>query len=80
MLVTIAVLISMVTVVPVLAASPADGIVVEGIRVPGVSLDDSRAQVEAAWGQPYLCKNMRHYYGRLGFKASAISMWTAEVV
>jgi hypothetical protein len=65
-LLTIAVMISLVTAVPVLAAAPAQGTVIEGESVPGVALGDSRAQVEAAWGQPYLCQNMSYYDGRQG--------------
>lgn len=42
--------------VPALAEPPAEGIVVEGERVPGIELGFSRAQVEAAYGQPYYCQ------------------------
>lgn len=66
MILTIAVLVSLVTVLPVLAATPAEGVVVEGESVPGVALNDTRAQVEAAWGQPYSCQNMSYYDGRQG--------------
>jgi hypothetical protein len=37
------------------AAAPAEGTVVEGVSVPGVALGDTRAMVEAAYGQPYYC-------------------------
>jgi hypothetical protein len=37
------------------ADAPASGVVVEGQSVPGVDLGDTRAQVEAAWGQPDRC-------------------------
>jgi hypothetical protein len=49
-----------------LAAAPAEGIVVEGQSVPGVALGDSRAQVEAAYGQPESCHNLGYYDGRQG--------------
>lgn len=49
-----------------LAAAPAEGIVVEGQSVPGVALGDSRAQVEAAYGQPVKCTDMGYYDGRKG--------------
>jgi hypothetical protein len=49
-----------------LAAAPAEGIVVEGQSVPGVALGDSRAQVEAAYGQPASCEDMSYYDGRRG--------------
>ena len=51
----IATLISTVMTTPVLADAPAEGTVVEGLSVPGVSLGDTRAQVEAAYGPPYYC-------------------------
>jgi hypothetical protein len=40
--------------------------VVEGQRVPGFALGDSRAQVETAYGQPASCQNMGYYGGRVG--------------
>lgn len=52
--------------VPALAVAPAEGLVVEGQSVPGVNLGDSRAQVEAAYGQPESCQNMGYYDGRQG--------------
>ncbi|HEY5730634.1 MAG TPA: DUF4148 domain-containing protein [Anaerolineales bacterium] len=44
-----------VAVTPVFAAAPAEGTVVEGISVPGVALGDTRAQVQAAYGDPFSC-------------------------
>ena len=41
---------------PVLADVPAEGIVEEGVGVPGIELGFSRAQVEAAYGEPYYCQ------------------------
>jgi hypothetical protein len=38
--------------IPVLAAAPADGIIVEGERVPGIALRFTRAQVEGVYGAP----------------------------
>jgi hypothetical protein len=49
-----------------LAVAPAQGIVVEGQSVPGVALGDSRAQVEAAYGEPASCTNLSYYDGRQG--------------
>jgi hypothetical protein len=57
MLLTIAVMISLVTVVPVLAAAPAEGTVVEGESVPGIALGFTRAQVEAAYEEPDSCQS-----------------------
>jgi hypothetical protein len=42
---------------PVLAAAPAEGVVVEGASVPGIALGFSRAQVQAAYGQPSSCQS-----------------------
>ena len=52
--------------VPVIAAAPPEGVVVEGQSVPGVTLGDSRAQVEVAYGHPDSCQNMGYYDGRQG--------------
>jgi hypothetical protein len=52
--------------VPVLAVAPAEGLVVEGQSVPGFDLGDSRALVEAAYGEPASCENMGYYDGRQG--------------
>lgn len=41
-----------------LAAAPGTGVVVEGASVPGVALGDTRAQVEAAYGQPRYCQSV----------------------
>jgi hypothetical protein len=58
---------ALVTVIPTLADAPATGTVVEGVSVPGgVTLGDTRAQVEAKWGEPYICKDMVHFDGRRG--------------
>ena len=56
----------LVTALPVLAAAPADGVVVEGERVPGAALGDSREQVDASFGQPVSCQNLPYYDGRQG--------------
>ena len=42
---------------PVQAAAPADGLVLEGHSVPGLALGDSRAQVEGAYGPPDSCQS-----------------------
>jgi hypothetical protein len=49
--------VSLAATVPALADAPAVGSVVAGESVPGVALGDSRAQVEAAYGQPYYCQS-----------------------
>jgi hypothetical protein len=46
---------SLAVALPAFAAAPATGTVVEGERVPGVALGDTRAQVQAAYGDPYSC-------------------------
>lgn len=57
----------LVTVIPALADAPAEGTVVEGHSVPGgVTLGDTRAQVEEKWGEPYICKDQMHFDGRRG--------------
>lgn len=53
--VLIAILFSGALAYPVSADAPAEGVVVEGVSVPGVALGDTRAQVEAAYGPPYYC-------------------------
>ena len=60
------VVLSLMMTLSALAAAPAQGIVVEGQSVPGVALGDSRAQVEASYGQPDSCQNMSYYDGRQG--------------
>ena len=62
----VVVLVSLVAAIPVLALAPAEGSVVEGVSVPGISLGDTRAQVEAAYGQPKSCTDMAYYDGRRG--------------
>jgi hypothetical protein len=68
LLVMVVVLIAaLVTVIPALADAPPTGTVVEGVSVPGgVTLGDTRAQVEAKWGEPYICKDTVHFDGRRG--------------
>ena len=48
-------ILSLAVTVPVLAAAPGEGTVVEGVSVPGIALGDSRAQVEASVGSPSSC-------------------------
>ena len=55
MSILVVVLVSLVLAMPVLAHAPAEGKVVEGVSVPGVSLSDTRVQVQAAWGDPWSC-------------------------
>jgi hypothetical protein len=55
MTILVVVLLSLVIAIPVLAHAPAEGIVVEGVSVPGVALGDTRAQVQTAYGDPYSC-------------------------
>ena len=62
----VVVLISLAAAIPVLAWAPANGTVVEGVSVPGIALGDTRAQVEAAYGQPKSCTDMPYYDGRQG--------------
>ena len=62
----VVVLISLAAAIPVLALAPAEGTVVEGVSVPGVALGDTRAQVEAEYGQPKSCTDMAYYDGRRG--------------
>ena len=49
---------SLILTVPVLAAAPAEGLVVEGEHVPGISLGDTRAQVESQNGSPMSCQSV----------------------
>ena len=53
-----AVLIVALTAVPVLAAAPGTGVVVEGVSIPGAELGFSRAQVEASFGAPKFCQSV----------------------
>jgi len=48
---------SLVIVVPTLAAAPADGLVVEGQSVPGISLGSTRAEVLNVYGEPASCQS-----------------------
>lgn len=48
------------------AAAPDSGVVVEGVSVPGAALGDTRAQVEAAFGEPSSCQDLAYYDGRRG--------------
>lgn len=41
-----------------LAAAPAQGVVVEGVSVPGATLGDTRAEVIASIGQPNWCQDV----------------------
>jgi len=54
----IAILLTAMLAFPVLADAPAEGVVVEGESVPGVALGDTRAQVEAAYGEPGACQDV----------------------
>ena len=49
---------SLLVALPVLAAAPAQGVVVEGESVPGIALGATRAQVEAAYGEPRSCQSV----------------------
>ena len=62
--VLLGVVLSLIVTVPALAAAPAERIVVEGQNVPGVSPGESRAQVEAAYGEPASCTHMPYFDGR----------------
>jgi hypothetical protein len=46
---------SLTVALPAFADAPATGTVFEGVSVPGVALGDTRAQVQAAYGDPYSC-------------------------
>jgi hypothetical protein len=67
---TVILLAVLVTTIPALAHAPATGTVYEGVSVPGVALDDTRAEVEAAYGHPASCKNSDYLDGRQGLNAS----------
>ena len=54
-LVLVVLMLSLAVALPVLAHAPAEGTVIEGVSVPGVSLGDTRAQVQMAYGDPYSC-------------------------
>ena len=55
--VPLVVVLSLAVALPALAAAPAEGTVIEGVSVPGVALGDTRAQVQAAYGDPYTCQS-----------------------
>ena len=55
MTILVIVVFSLVIASPVLADAPAVGTAVEGVSVPGVGLGDTRAQVQAVYGDPYSC-------------------------
>jgi hypothetical protein len=57
MTVLVGVLFSLTAVIPVLALAPAEGIVYEGVSVPGIALGDSRVAVEASVGPPSYCRS-----------------------
>jgi hypothetical protein len=48
---------SLASAVPALAAAPVQGLVVEGVSVPGIDLGSSRAQVQDAYGEPQSCQS-----------------------
>ena len=82
MTVLVVVLFSLTAVIPVLAAAPADGTVVEGVSVPGVALGDTRAQVQAAYGDPFSCTSGYNVdddatcrYPVEGFADHLVSIW-----
>jgi len=82
MTVLVVVLFSLTAVIPVLAAAPAEGTVVEGVSVPGVALGDTRAQVQAAYGDPFSCTSGYNVdddatcrYPVEGFADHLVSIW-----
>ncbi len=58
MSVLLIVVMSLAVAVPVLAAAPAEGLVVEGQSVPGIALGFTRAEVEEAYGAPKSCQSV----------------------
>lgn len=54
----IAILLSAILTVPVLADAPAEGVVMEGKSVPGLVLGATRAEVETAYGEPVHCQDV----------------------
>jgi hypothetical protein len=58
MTVLVVVVVSLVAAVPAFAAAPAGGTVFEGVSVPGITLGDTRAEVESAIGQPKSCSSV----------------------
>lgn len=71
---------ALVTAMPALAAVPDEGIVYEGVSVPGIELGFSRAEVEASHGQPYRCQNFAvpDDYALCVFQASNGSLVTVR--
>ncbi|MGB7873079.1 MAG: hypothetical protein WBL25_01755 [Anaerolineales bacterium] len=57
--VLIAILLSGRMAVPVLADASAKGVVIEGESVPGLTLGDTRTQVVAAYGDPYMVRTSK---------------------
>ena len=51
----VVVLLSLVVALPVLAAAPGEGTVYEGVSVPGITLGDTRAEVDSNIGPPRGC-------------------------
>ncbi len=58
LILSLGLIVSLVAVVPALAAAPAVGTVYEGVGVPGIDLGFTRAQVEAAYGEPLFCQSV----------------------
>ncbi|HSG43662.1 MAG TPA: hypothetical protein VLA72_10955 [Anaerolineales bacterium] len=82
MTILIVVLLSLATAIPALAHAPAGGIVVEGVSVPGVAIGDTRAQVQAAYGDPFSCTSGYNVdddatcrYPVEGFADHLVSIW-----
>jgi hypothetical protein len=73
----------LVSAVPALAHAPAEGIVVEGVSVPGgVSLGDTRTQVQTAYGDPFSCTKLYEVdddgtcrYPVEGFPDHLVAIW-----
>jgi hypothetical protein len=55
MTILVVVLSSLLVALPVLADAPAQGVVVEGVSVPGIALGDTRAEVAESIGPPIHC-------------------------
>lgn len=49
---------SLAVAVPAMAAAPAEGLVIEGESVPGISLGFTRAEVEDVYGMPKSCQSV----------------------
>lgn len=65
---------------PALAAVPDEGIVYEGVGVPGIELGFSRAEVEASYGPPYRCQTFAvpNDYALCVFQASGGELVTVR--